>query len=328
MLSRISIYRETDPAVCFSPFRNLAVEKYLTFHVREEECILYLWQNRRTVVIGKNQNPWKECRIDELNRDGGYLVRRLSGGGAVYHDLGNLNFTFCARKANYDVPRQLEVILRAVRALGAPAEKTGRNDLTCEGRKFSGNAFFSSGDFCCHHGTLMMDVDSGALSRYLAVSPEKLQGKGVDSVRSRVTSLKEICGKADIGILKEEIIKSCEETLKTEAKTDLIIDPEALRKEEERFSSDAWTYGKNPPFDLFLENRFTWGGIRLEFRIKAGRIADLTVWTDAMDTEIAGRLKETLCGCVFSPSFMYEALQKCGKEEYRDIAAWILNQEV
>ncbi|HIR12501.1 MAG TPA: lipoate--protein ligase, partial [Candidatus Choladousia intestinavium] len=141
------------------PYRNQAVEEYLTFHTEPEECILYLWQNRKTVVIGKNQNCWKECRVQRLEEDGGYLARRLSGGGAVFHDFGNLNFTFCVRKENYDVGKQLEVILQAVRDMGLPARKSGRNDLIIEGQKFSGNAFYRSGDFCFHHGTLLVDTD-------------------------------------------------------------------------------------------------------------------------------------------------------------------------
>ena len=331
MLSRISIYRETDPAVCFSPFRNLAVEKYLTFHVREEECILYLWQNRRTVVIGKNQNPWKECRIDELNRDGGYLVRRLSGGGAVYHDLGNLNFTFCARKANYDVPRQLEVILRAVRALGAPAEKTGRNDLTCEGRKFSGNAFFRSGDFCCHHGTLMMDVDSGALSRYLAVSPEKLQGKGVDSVRSRVVNLKEYCPEITADLLAERLEEAFSEVYGLPAEgleeaffrenaekpplpesgQDEPASPQGqtcaeIRRDTGFFASREWNYGRNMPFTHSFSRRYSWGGIEILMQVNRGTVADCVVHSDAMDPDFAGRLAETLKGQRYE-----EALRKC-----------------
>ena len=152
------------------PRHNLALERYLTMHTEEGECILYLWQNRKTVVIGRNQNAWKECRVDALTRDGGFLVRRLSGGGAVFHDLGNLNFTFCVRKADYDLPRQLEVILRAVRKLDIHAEKTGRNDITVDGRKFSGNAFFESGDFCYHHGTIMLSVDTGCARRALRPS--------------------------------------------------------------------------------------------------------------------------------------------------------------
>lgn len=310
------------------PRHNLALEAVLLETAKENTVILYLWQNDNTVVIGRNQNIWKECNLKNIERDGVTIVRRPSGGGAVYHDLGNLNFSFIAEDRLFDIERQTRMIMKALAALGIETEMSGRNDILAQGKKISGNAYQHHRGFSCQHGTLLVNSDLSRMGMYLNADPAKLKAKGVDSVRSRVTSLKEICGKADIGILKEEIIKSCEETLKTEAETNLIIDPEALRKEEERFSSEAWTYGRNPPFDLFLENRFAWGGIRLEFRIKAGRIADLTVWTDAMDTEIASRLKEILCGCVFSSSCMYEALQKCGKEEYRDIAAWILNQEV
>ena len=126
MISRLYVYRTDNK----NPYQNLAVEEYLTLHTEPEECILYLWQNQHTVVIGKNQNCWKECKVNYLEEDGGSLVRRLSGGGAVYHDLGNLNFTFCVQKENYDLSRQMDVALEAVQSFGIDAEKTGRNDIT------------------------------------------------------------------------------------------------------------------------------------------------------------------------------------------------------
>lgn len=189
MINRL-IWLETDNTY---PYRNLAMEEYMTNHVPDGTCILFLWQNRHTVVIGRNQNCWKECRVDFLEEEGGYLVRRLSGGGAVFHDLGNLNFTFIVRKTDYDVERQLQVILEAVRRLGIQAEKTGRNDITVEGRKFSGNAFYQTGDCCYHHGTLLVHADKENMSRYLNVPREKLASKGVSSVKSRVANLDEFC---------------------------------------------------------------------------------------------------------------------------------------
>lgn len=161
----------------FSPYYNLAVEEYLLLHCENTECILYLWQNKHTIVIGQNQNAWKECNVSKLEEDGGYLVRRLSGGGAVFHDLGNLNFTFLVSKENYDVGKQTDVILRAVNKLGIHAEKSGRNDLHINGKKFSGNAYYETRNHCYHHGTLMVNVDKQMLSYYLTVSKEKLSQK-------------------------------------------------------------------------------------------------------------------------------------------------------
>ena len=168
----------------FDPYFNLAMEKWLCDHL-DGRRILYLWQNEHTVVIGKNQNPLKECRLAALKQDGGLLARRCSGGGAVYHDLGNLNFTMLVPNDQFDLHRQCSVLLQAVRQFGVDAQFSGRNDLTAQGRKFSGNAFYHGPHGSFHHGTLLVDTDSEKVARYLKVSAAKLKGNGVDSVRQR-----------------------------------------------------------------------------------------------------------------------------------------------
>ena len=190
----------------FDPFLNLAMEQHLLETVASGCCLLYLWQNENTVVIGKNQNPWAECRASLLEEEGGHLARRLSGGGAVFHDLGNLNFTFLVPTTDYDLQKQQRVLLEACRSFGIPAELSGRNDLTADGRKFSGNAFYHNGPRSYHHGTLLVDVDGAKLQRYLTPTKAKLETKGVPSVRSRVVNLKELCPTIPIDSLKRALV--------------------------------------------------------------------------------------------------------------------------
>ena len=130
MITKLRIYATTKT----DPHLNLATEKHLMDITKPGECLLYLWQNKNTVVIGKNQNPWLECRTSLLEEEGGKLARRLSGGGAVFHDLGNLNFTFIMCKEDYDLDRQLSVIQTACAIAGIQAEKSGRNDILAVGR--------------------------------------------------------------------------------------------------------------------------------------------------------------------------------------------------
>ena len=140
----------------YDPFLNRAVEQYLTERQEEGVVTLYLWKNQQTVVIGYNQNPYAECNVQLLLDEGGHLMRRGTGGGAVYHDLGNINFSFIADKSLYDVRKQLSVIQDALLAYGLEAEISGRNDLTCQGRKFSGNAFGKGKKNDLHHGTILI----------------------------------------------------------------------------------------------------------------------------------------------------------------------------
>lgn len=295
MLTKLTFYREHGTV----PYRNLAVEKYLTLHVDAGECILYLWQNRRTVVIGKNQNAWKECNLRELEADGGSLVRRLSGGGAVYHDLGNLNYTFCAREADYDVSRQLAVIQRALGGLGIETNLSGRNDLVACGRKFSGSAYYKSGGCCCHHGTLMLDVDGEKLSRYLHVSDKKLQAKGVSSVRSRVINLKELRPDLTIGLLEDGLREAFSREYRLAADTGRIeelYEKEEVRGDTDFFSSWEWLYGRKLPFNRQVSGRFAWGEIELQLQVESGRITDCVCYSDAMEPELIDRLPAAMKG--------------------------------
>ena len=198
----------------FNPWLNLAIEEYLVENVKDNEVILYLWQNKDTVVIGSNQNPWKECNIEKMKDGDIKLARRLSGGGAVFHDVGNLNFTFLMGKDLYNQDQQLRVILDAVNSYGFNAEFSGRNDILIDGRKFSGNAYFFGDTSSYHHGTLLVDADMLKLTEYLNPSKQKIVSNGVDSVKSRVVNLKSIKDSITIEDLKSSLVKSFQMSLR------------------------------------------------------------------------------------------------------------------
>ena len=167
------------------PHHNQATELALVQSLPEHSAALYLWRNRRTVVVGRNQDCFAECRVAELEADGGCLARRVSGGGAVYHDRNNLNFSFIMPMQTYDVARQLGVVMRAVRGFGVNAQMSGRNDLEADDAKFSGNAFYRTKDVGLHHGTLLIDTDIALLERYLVPDADKLKRRGVQLTRVR-----------------------------------------------------------------------------------------------------------------------------------------------
>ncbi len=315
------------------PHRNLALEEYLLTTMAEDDCILYLWQNKSTVVIGKNQNAFKECKVDALEKSGGTLARRPSGGGAVYHDLGNLNFTFLARGKNYNLDMQLEVITLALSFFGLTAEKTGRNDICVDGRKFSGNAFLKRGDRHYHHGTILVDVDMKGLSQFLNVSPKKLQAKGVASVKSRVVNLSELKPEITIEAMRsalkiafEQVYEgSCEEIFESD------FDGKVLEELEEKYSSNKWLFPVKAEASFLMEERFNWGEISIGLELSGDRVREVSVYTDAMEEELAPLLEEALKGCRFTKDELAEgifAITKDYKTIAGDLRQLVLSQDL
>lgn len=306
MIRQLQVYRSGG----FDPYENLATEQYLLEQGAADGCILYLWQNQNTVVIGRNQNAFKECRVSLLEEEDGHLARRLSGGGAVFHDLGNLNFTFLVPRADYDVRRQLEVICSACRSFGIPAEISGRNDLTARGQKFSGNAFYKSGDRAYHHGTLLMQVDMSKLGRYLSPSKAKLAAKGVESVRARVVNLCSFVPGLTCDAMCRQLVRAAQEVYGLEARELTLSDADraAIAALREHYAGREWRFGANVPASFACEGSFSWGNVSLELQVEQGSIARAALYTDAMEWELSALLKQALEGCAFSRAAMQEAL--------------------
>jgi len=294
-MKKIYISKSLDPCI------NLAWEEMLHNQTTIDDQILYLWQNEKTVVIGQNQNPWKECNLELLNQIGGTLVRRKSGGGAVYHDHGNLNFTFLSAYHQDTVVNNLELILKALESYGIDATFKGRNDLVVGEVKISGNAYYLKGDIICHHGTLLVDVDFDLLSKVLTPSIKKLESKGVNSIRSRVSNLKLLNPSVSIDGLIERLSHIFWGGDDWPTAVILLEQPDAkLIPDIERYRSWKWNYGQSPNFDLEYHKRYSWGEVMLEIEVVDGYIKDLRVYTDAIDVSLAQIIQNELLDQIFN----------------------------
>ena len=262
-----------------NPYWNIAVENYLVEHA--ERVTLYLWKNRRTVVIGQNQNPYSEVNVEALEADGGYLMRRKTGGGAVYHDDGNLNFSFVVPKAIYDQQRQFNVIQRAVESFGLHTELSGRNDILAEGRKFSGNAFSKGRINDLHHGTILIKGNMEDLQRYVnlaelnaVITPE--------SIAPRLRAAFEV----EYGAVATEI------------PFDSIIQQPAVCALHDMFASNEWKYGRWRTFMAQRSAQFDWGGVELALTVDEARgiITDVQIASDALDLAALDEARRLLIG--------------------------------
>ncbi len=326
MITKLRIFESTG----FDPYVNLAIEKHLMDTTDEDTCVLYLWQNQNTVVIGRNQNAWAECRTSLLEQEKGKLARRLSGGGAVFHDLGNLNFTFIMTKENYDLDKQIAVIQHACALAGITAEKSGRNDLLADGRKFSGNAFYQSRTHAYHHGTLMVDVDKDKLGRYLSPPKAKLEAKGVASVRSRVVNLKELAPELTITKMKSFMIAAFSLVYGLQAEPIALkeADRATIHTFSKEYSSWEYLYGTPLPFSYACEKRFDWGYIHLQLDVKDGIIRSAKLFSDAMDWALPEIVESALNGCRFETHEMAKALKQGDLDEHihLDLEAFLQEQ--
>lgn len=307
---------------------NLATDEYLLNTVGDDDVILYFYINSDSVIIGKNQNAWKECNISAMDADSVRLVRRITGGGAVFHDVGNLNFSFIMGERHYDLDRQLGCILDAVRSVGIDAGFSGRNDILVEGRKFSGNAFGARRGKKQHHGTLLVNADLSRLPNYLNVSEKKIKSKGIDSVRSRVCNLKEYNEDLTVEKMLNAVIAAFEREY---GNYELMTFDDDAKKEiyalYEKHSSWEWRLGKTPKFEIELGDRLPWGETQVFFTLSDGIIIEVKVYTDALNTEIPVIVEKALLGVRFDADEICDKLKMTSKlDEIKELADLLKKQ--
>ena len=284
------------------PDHNLALEEYIFSHMSRDQEYLYLWQNDNAIIIGRHQNTLAEIDSKYVEEKGIRVVRRLSGGGAVYHDLGNLNFTFIVDAdggSQVDLRRFCLRIAEALAALGLDAKVDGRNDILANGCKISGNAQYIKEGRIMHHGTLLFDSDLSVLSQALQPDPEKIKAKGVASVRSRVANIRSLLQQdMTLDQFREHVakflLKDVPHSRYGLTEEDLTA-VEAIRAE--RYGTWAWNYGASPACSILCRRRIEGvGSVQAHVALEKGRIAEITFTGDFFSAQEPEGLAEMLKG--------------------------------
>ena len=301
------------------PWFNLATEDYIFREMDTSHHILFLWRNADTVVIGRYQNPWAECDLDAMEEDGVKLARRQSGGGAVFQDLGNTCFTFMSSRETYDKSRNNEIITRAIGRFGIEAEASGRNDIVVDGRKISGSAFKLASDRAFHHGTLLIRADLSKVPRYLTPDKQKLQSKGIQSVKSRVANLSEFNPEIDYGSLSEALMEEFFATYGTRCEPE-ILDYHTLKEIPqlneyfEELADWNWRFGKTPNFAHHMTERFDWGRMEVFLDTRNAVITDAQIYSDCLMPQMIERLMEDLEGVPYDRGAIRKRLEQTASE--------------
>ncbi len=300
------------------PHYNMAFDEYALESLPLEEPLFYLWRNRPSVIIGLSQNAFAEVNMDYLRSRDISLARRVTGGGAVYHDLQNLNYTLVGRSRDLDrdYPDYLNFIVEALRSLGVPAALTGRNDILVDGRKCSGYAKRVFKDRLMVHGTLMFDVDLEKLTRALAVPGSKLSAAGVASVRSRVANLREYLPQCpDIQAFQMALggILAAEDGPYAPERPSLSPEQEAdVVRLSDKFRSWEWIYGRSPQATFRTCRKLACGTVEAHFSVEHGRVSELAFRGDFLGNLPAGELAARLIGTRYERAALLEAAASCG----------------
>lgn len=282
------------------PYFNHSLEEYF-FKNSNEECFI-LWRNAPCILIGKNQNAYSEINIDYVKENKLPIVRRISGGGAVFNDLGNINFGFISNNASNtfnDFERFTSPIIKALKKLSIEAELSGRNDLTIDGKKFSGNAQAKFNNRILHHGTLLFSANMNNLSEALNVRPIKFEDKSVKSVFSRVTNISEhLHTQMDVIEFKNYIMDFIMETTE-DAVLYFLNDEEInnIRKlSDHKYSTWDWNFGSSPKYNFTNEKKFPGGIVELQLNVIGGYIKDIKIYGDFFGQEDIKVLENAIVG--------------------------------
>lgn len=294
------------------PYFNLAAEEYI-LKEKTEECFM-LWRNKPCIVIGKNQNTISEINVDYVKENDITVVRRLSGGGAVFHDLGNINFTFIVNDKEdsfTNFKKFTQPIIEVLKSLNVNAEFSGRNDLTIDGKKFSGNAQYHYKNRVLHHGTLLFSSDMKDLSAALRAKPIKFEGKGVKSVISRVTNISEHL-RSPISVMefKDLIMNYIMSTNKGQSlyeftKNDLEI---INRMRDEKYSTWDWNYGTSPKYSFANTKKYPGGNVEFNLNVDKGIIKEIKIYGDFFGKFDVSEIEKALTGVKHSEEDIRRAL--------------------
>lgn len=307
----------TDPRI------NLAIEEYVLKNMDiEKDDFLLFYINQPSIIIGKNQNTIEEINTDYVEENGVIVVRRLSGGGAVYHDLGNLNFSFLTKddgNSFHNYKKFTQPVVDALANLGVNAELSGRNDILAEGRKVSGNAQFATKGRMFSHGTLMFDTEIDAVVSALKVKKDKIESKGIKSVRSRVANISEFLKEPmTVEAFRMEILKSIfggEDKIQYYELTEQ--DWENIHKlSAERYQKWEWNYGKSPRFNIQKQHRFPSGSIDIRLEVHKGMIEEATIFGDFFGVGDVAEVQELLVGTKYERIAISEALSSIDIPKY------------